>query len=369
MSKLLTILDQKPYLQNIFSNYNIGFCSRGEIDEVIEFIDQFWKKDHIFVKSRALMDWMYLDRRRNRYNWVVARDKKTNRLDGILGFILYDRFDQSLGDSILIPAIWKIRDGVALHGLGTSLYYFLKENIITKTILMLGISERALSMYKNWGFHSGNMDHYFLIHPNKTTFQLLQCTQNQPRNSGAASDPGKRLQIMDRAAYDALPQQVFVFSGLCRTRNYYVSRYFEHPVYKYLFYLITNQDQPIGVVVCRECEHNGQKALRVVDYIGRKEALLGLLFEWNRLLQESGYEYIDFLVGGFAEQVLYCSGFLRKSDFEGLVIPDHYEPFELRNIELDYTYLTVDKECDFVIYKGDGDQDRPNAFLDNIRYG
>ena len=43
-----------------------------------------------------------------------------------------------------------------------------------------------------------------------------------------------------------------------------------------------------------------------------------------------------------------------------VVIPNYFEPFERRNVELDFVIYTDVSAFDFRFVKGDCDQDRPN---------
>lgn len=75
MSDILPELNGKEYYKNIEDNYNIHFCSIGEVDKLVDFLKKYWRENHIFVLSRKLLDWQHLDEGNNRYNFVVAKEK------------------------------------------------------------------------------------------------------------------------------------------------------------------------------------------------------------------------------------------------------------------------------------------------------
>ena len=50
---------------------------------------------------------------------------------------------------------------------------------------------------------------------------------------------------------------------------------------------------------------------------------------------------------------------------EGLVIPNYFEPFEQKNIDIKFAYKTAQSLPPVRLFKADGDQDRPSE-LNNV---
>jgi hypothetical protein len=63
---------------------------------------------------------------------------------------------------------------------------------------------------------------------------------------------------------------------------------------------------------------------------------------------------------GIPENILFKSGFnkLKRKSSE-TIIPNYFEPFEQKNITIDF-FVSSQEMGNVRIYKGDGDQDRPN---------
>ena len=59
MNDILPELNGKENIKRLEQDYDIHFCKRDEIDDTVRFIDEYWRKDHIFVRSRALLDWQH----------------------------------------------------------------------------------------------------------------------------------------------------------------------------------------------------------------------------------------------------------------------------------------------------------------------
>lgn len=73
-------------------------------------------------------------------------------------------------------------------------------------------------------------------------------------------------------------------------------------------------------------------------------------------------EYVDFYNIGIKEISSTTSGFIKRDSTSEVIIPNYFEPFEKKNIDLGYAYK-CDNNFNFCIFKGDSDQDRPNLIL------
>ena len=139
--------------------------------------------------------------------------------------------------------------------------------------------------------------------------------------------------------------------------EYLVNRYAKHPIYKYKFYGIYNQQELISILVARFVNVKDRMVIRIVDALGK---LQGSLYEsFQEILHDTGAEYIDFMNYGIDKSVFYKMGF-RELDLEGdLIIPNYFEPFEQCNVKIDIAWKA--DYGSYVAFKGDSDQDRPNV--------
>ena len=71
-------------------------------------------------------------------------------------------------------------------------------------------------------------------------------------------------------------------------------------------------------------------------------------------------EYIDCLNYGISQETFLNMGFLVR---ENIIIPNYFEPFEQRNVDIEFAFSS--KSDEYVIFKGDSDQDRPSFFVEN----
>ena len=61
-------------------NYEIRYCKLSEVDKLQQFIDKYWKKNHILAHNKELLDYQHKNTLENRYNFVVAHNVVTNEL-------------------------------------------------------------------------------------------------------------------------------------------------------------------------------------------------------------------------------------------------------------------------------------------------
>ncbi|MDE6748858.1 MAG: hypothetical protein K2K21_07340, partial [Lachnospiraceae bacterium] len=79
----------------------------------------------------------------------------------------------------------------------------------------------------------------------------------------------------------------------------------------------------------------------------------------DRILEELGYEYIDFYCYGISDDIMRQSGFIKRESDDVNIIPNYFEPFEARNVDIYFVSNVLDK---LHLYRGDGDQDRPSSY-------
>ena len=70
-------------------------------------------------------------------------------------------------------------------------------------------------------------------------------------------------------------------------------------------------------------------------------------------------EYIDFLQYGINKKYFLSCGFKLLNLNNSIVVPNYFEPFVQKNIPLLFSYK-LNNNNKIRIFKGDGDQDRPN---------
>jgi hypothetical protein len=140
------------------------------------------------------------------------------------------------------------------------------------------------------------------------------------------------------------------------SREFFIKRFYEHPIYEYLlFYVSHTTTNKQLIVVMRVDNFNGNSALRIIYLLGDYD-VFGSLGNWiDELLVKLNCEYADLYEKGINPKILFYCGF-RDVINSGNIIPNYFNPFEQRNITINYatTFEGI------ILFKGDGDQDRPS---------
>lgn len=327
-----------------------------------KFIDEHWRKDHVFVKSKDLLDWQHRDESTQSYSFILGIEKETGDIHGCLGFITLSQFDSAIEPTRIIwMAIWKVRDAARGHRLGRNIQTYLVESEKPQIISTVAASAMTLSMYEALGYQVDKLKQYFILNNAFSTFQLAHLPEGH-KAGAQGGEGGASLERLSREELLEATQHCFDMQGTVpvKTPAYIAGRYLDHPIYKYDLYKIVEGEKTLGLIVSRQCSHDGASAIRVVDFIGPEAALSGLSATWQKMLQDTGAEYVDFYNAGIADTSLKASGFLNVDDFDDLIIPNYFEPFLQKKVSIDFM-ISSPKGTAYRIVKGDSDQDRPNV--------
>ena len=361
MKDILEELDGKAYTAGIYNDYDIRLCLEEEHEDLQAFLRAHWSPKHIFVLSKDILDFQHLNKETNTYNFVIAREKVSNEIHAILGFVPTSQFDEEIKRAMLWPCIWKSRKDINRTGLGVTMYHYLKSNFATETISILGISEHALSIYKHWNFKTGVIEHFVM--PNfKAADHLARGLSTVYHCFDAERIDDKFLLEVSKSEYLEMDSEnpIFRVNSIYKSKGYYLNRFMKHPIYKYVFLGIRNKDSIDAIIVARSCGDGEANCLRIVDFIGDVSNLIGVRNQLQAYLQRYDYEYVDLIEVGLEKSVLNAAGFINRKDYSGMIVPNYFEPFLRENIDLDYAYKTVVEDSKEIFFKADADQDRPN---------
>ena len=140
---------------------------------------------------------------------------------------------------------------------------------------------------------------------------------------------------------------------------YIENRYLKHPVYHYRLWGIYQDDILECIWITRKVSVKNAVCIRIVDMVGDLNRLSNIRAEVIRLLNEHNAEYIDCYNYGIPDDVFTRTGFNEVSENNNVIVPNYFEPFEKRNVDIHYAVYSSN-HIPVVIFKGDGDQDRPS---------
>lgn len=330
--------------------YDIRLAYYNEIEEIMAFIDQNWKKGHILGNDRNFFEYEHVIN--GQVTYVIAKDRESKEIHGILGYLPAssdrDKYD-------IWGVVWKVNEKAA-----PMLGMELKKRVISltkaRTELGIGANPRtSIPLLKRiLHYDTGKMNHYYCVSP-KRDYKIAKIEHEPVRMIDTSSET-----VVEKLDNIKEVEERFDFTLNIRHIPYkdawYINRrYFTHPIYKYEVYGLSVQDgKTEAILICREQRQNGAKALRIVDYIGNQQLLQGI----SKFIEEklTEYEYVDFYCLGFEESYILKAGFTLREENDTNIIPNFFSPFVQENIDI---WVDSSKEgCLF--FKADGDQDRPN---------
>lgn len=338
--------------------YKFKICEREDLPRLLTFIDMYWKKNHILVRSKEILDFQYYNREEDKYDFVLAENTRTGELDGIRGWIRVAQYDPALAEYDEVwSAVSKVRTDVEnneIKVLGSYLWRYLEKHRGFGTV---GISRFSFAMHTAIRHKLCSLGQYFILNRETKEFKIATIPAEYQYPSSSDKDDNwhlREIEDINAVADDAVPAYYRPF----KSKTYLINRFAKHPVYKYHFYGIYEGILLKAILVGKFVEINRGKILRIVDVLGSLEESGNLYEDFQTVIRETESEYVDFLCYGIDDAVFQRMGFDKLNPVqEELIIPNYFEPFEAKNIVINGAYKPAERYC---MFKADADQDRPS---------
>jgi hypothetical protein len=365
---------------SVSKGVEICFATRRDEPAIRAFIKEHWRSDHIFVTHPEVLRWQHSnpESSTDEMTFVLARDSdgpEDAEVIAILGYIPSRRFDPDSRWSELAIAMWKKRDHTSVLGLGASLMRRLEHHESPALAATIGINTEVRSLFVALGFTVDRFSHAALFTETPTYGETIASGVPASARRPIADD---RVVLRDLrsnggpdessiAAINALSNDVLPRKSWTRIRN----RYLRHPFYKYDARAVIVEDSLRAVIVWRRASCALGSVLRIVDFIGHDDALGRSGAALRREIALEGCQYMDCVHYGLSRAALAAAGFVDRDEYPELLLPNHFEPFEQTNIVLGLAFK-LDPTFEgrrIRLFRGDGDQDRPNQLPVDSRPG
>lgn len=345
-------------------DYILKKCSIEEYPLLVDFIDKYWKKDHIFVQSKELFDFQHFNKESNEYEFAIGINPETQEIDGVCGIIPLSLYDTELAaNNETWGGIWKTRNDVQNDGiglLGLELFEFFDKYTSHGGF---GMSKIAYRFFKRKGYKMCSLNQYYILNDDYKTFKIASvpkefsiktCKETHDDNS-CTIEIIENIEDVDISSIDNCywPR---------KSLTYLINRFKKHPIYNYSFYGLYDTKILRNILVVRKCCINESNVLRVVDVIGNLDNTPYLREHFQKILREHNSEYIDIMNFGISQDIFIRMGFELLDPMGRLIIPNYFEPFEQRNVVLEGAYRSP---YSYTFFRADADQDRPNVLPGN----
>ena len=331
--------------------YKIRIAKAEDRKNIMDFIKSYWSDSHILAHDRTLFDFQHLEN--DKLSFAIALDSK-HKIVGLLGYISYDHLKDNQD---IVMALWKVIPNLSDSFLGIKLINFVQEKVKPKFIHCVGITKNTIGIYNYLGFNTGKLQHYAAFNKNCEKFKIAVPPTNiksiNESKSYTFSETSSLAESLDKLYASSFYQKKVPY----KSRYFFTKRYENHPYFQYRFHEVISEDSFIGFIVSRVIEHNKSSALRIIEVVAEDDLIGEIIDEFANIITSSTFEYIDVYLSGINNKTYNIKNFEDISSSSDIIVPDHFEPYEKKNIDIHY--MTSYKKG-AILFKGDGDQDRPS---------
>ena len=301
-------------------------------------------KDHIFSKYQNYLKWQYQSQK-SKFNIIIL--KISGRIRGFQFFIPMSYFDKSLSKKEIF--LTNFYCDPKIIGGGQIIFKNLIKKVKPDFIGTTGFKTSMINYHKKLRFNVNTLKHFYLKKNKINKFKY---------NS-------ENFKLLYKNDILGLEKKVFKYQTPLKSKKFIINRYINHPVYKYFIYTnlkIKNK----SIIILREIKFKNKKYLKIIDFFGSNTNFKDYKNLFNYLILEKKYFSIDMYCYGISKKTVISSG-LKKNTFKD-IIPEYYEPFVNKNINLNCGYYVKKKKNRIRLFKGDGDRDRPSILSLNQKF-
>ena len=312
---------------------NYVHAEKKDLIYIKKFIANNYKNNHILIKNRNLFNFYFLDKNKNKPQFLLAKDSK-KQIIAIIGYITNHQFDSKIKIKSLWLALWIAKKQYS-NMIGIVLLKKIESLLKPNFIASLGVGKQVLPIYKRFGYLVGNVDHF--IKKIVLTKKII--------NNRYIIKKGLPLKFKNK--------------NKNKTLNYLTNKY-NNNFYNYHFYHIMKDKAVMAVLVGRLILYKKKYIFRIVDIIGN---INSIQFFGSKILKVDNKKihYIDFFYKNTELKKINIKGFFKSK--KNNYLPLYFEPLidKFQNKYCVYKFIT--KSSSIEILTGDGDQDRPNKIL------
>jgi len=331
--------------------FKIRIAKIEDRKHIMDFIKSYWSDSHILAHDLTLFDFQYLEN--DKLSFAIALDQK-NKIVGILGYISYNHLKDNQD---IVLALWKVIPNLSDPFLGVKLIYFIQENVKPKFMHCVGINKNIIGIYKYLGFNTGKLHHYAAFNKNCKKFNIAVPPANLKSINKSKSYIFTETKSLTKSLDKLYNSSFYEKKVPYKSRSFFMKRYENHPYFQYKFHEVTSKSFFKGFIVSRVIHCNGSQALRIIEVVAEDDNIGKIIDESATIINSSNFEYIDVYLSNLNNKIFQIKNFEDISNSKNIIVPDHFEPYERKNIDI---HFMTSSEQGAILFKGDGDQDRPS---------
>lgn len=329
------------------SDLVLRLARRGEDTRVVDFINRNFELRLPLVNRADLYHFYYAPTPNAAPQFALA--EQDGELLCVAGFIFANQAET--------PDVW-VSIFVAArghNGVGLELMDALPRLLKARVVACNNIRANTCALYRFLGWRAERLRHYYRLGtPASWTLAVPGAASGLPVWHDL---PLRRVCSADELAGLGLPPTPHTPH---KDLWYLHRRYFAFPKMKYDVWAVQQGGALLAYAVTRTVtasETGCASVVRLVDFIGEDSVLPHIGGALDDLLHEASAEYLDCYNAGISPRIWASAGFCERCEGDGVIIPNYLTPPLRQNTE--YYYFTNQPDG-FVLFKADGDQDRPH---------
>lgn len=325
---------------------NIRFLLSKEIKKFQNFVGANWNKNHILTKKKRVISFFYNNKNKKKLN--ILGMFKQNILVGVLGLIPYKNWDTRLNNDIFMAFMAKsnkFKEDITFRFFNT-----INKKIKPDLLAVSGFNSKIELIYNRLG-HIYNFSHFYILNPKlkpKVSSKLSLKKNQLSKKTNLTLKISKKINYLPPNQHN--PK---------KSLTYFKSKYLQNPFYKYFVINFYEKKKIVLFFICKKVyvKNLNRSVYRIIDFCGKIKKNYNLYNLLSDLIIKDGIEYIDLRCIEYNNKIIHNLGFNKKKSNQ--LIPEYFEPFVKKNIDLKLC-IFKNKYKNLLIFKGDGDQDRPN---------
>ena len=334
---------------------DFGLLAHCDLSKFQNFIKNYWYKDHIFAHEGSLFDWEHKGTKD--YHCIVAKQK--GELIGVFPVIPLNHFDKHLPKNQIFTSLIAVIEEKGI-GIGLRLVNFFRKEYQPMFVAAIGINSNMVPFHKWQKCKVGKMSHHVILSPYLKEFVIAKVPASLKLKSRKKKIPVFFKEINENDLISLDTKGLYSHQCPVKSNRYIINRFMKHPMYHYAVYALLKDDKVQAICIIRPIVIDESVVLRFVDFIGPNEVFLLIHDFALDLLKRYKAEYLDIYTHGVPHKLIEKGGFLNRGKIKNLIIPNHFEPFERKNVDIMYAYKNLIPFTSVRLFKADGDQDRPS---------
>ena len=307
------------------------FLKLNEKHKIKKFLNDHWKKNHILVLRKNLLNWQHIYKKRLAFYCL----KKNNEIISCLGII-----NQSQNNAFTKQGLGIICSKNKF-GIIDLLNNFMKKKYYT--LIAIGLTKEIIPIYKYFKFKTGELNMYYISNP-KIKNNLISKNLEKIQFDINKFDKIKSLNISSLS--NNIKKKEY---------KYVLWRFVNHPIYKYKF--LISDDKKLKIIY-RIIIIKKYKIMRIVDFFGSFNKQKNFVKTLLKFCVNHNYNHIELMHYGHEDKFINKTLFRKKNINQKL--PYYVEPFD--NLKKQHLYFAYKSKLNkkIKIVRADADADRPN---------